>query len=344
MTLSIPQDSVKETQDIKARIANGEISNHGKLKIHNIILEWVRQDIHRYKKLVRLSRAVKKGLRDDFDWVCAIVGTEGVGKSSLLIILGALIDMGFILERNLSLLPSTGEIQRKFKKLKKYGVLGLDEAIKALHKQDWYNDMQKALVHMYATERFQNKATLMAIPRFYDLNENFRNHRVNCRINVAERGRALVYIKVDVEYFRDPWFMDEMEKIYRRVLRKKKVTELTFEDKVQIEKRNNPSFLDDIEFPDLPEQVKEVYINAKVESRKKEDKDNIEELPKDKFRRFTAIQLFKESQTMTQKVIAEKNGLTLSMVKSLIKEGKIWMRENKESVELNKGVKDVPFQ
>lgn len=299
------------------------------LSLYKIVMEWINKHPKEFKKLVKLAREIRKGLREDYDFVCAITGREGSGKSTLMIILMILIDRKTNLQKQLSLLPTTGEIKRMFKRIKQYGVLGIDEAIKILFKQDWYNVLQKIIVQMYATERFQNKATFLCIPRFKDLNENFRNHRVNCWIDVLDRGVAFVKVPIPVPYFADPWMMVEMEKKYRFILKTKRGSQITIEEMERIEKKN-PCFVDRIYFPDLPAQIKELYLKLKIEAREKEAKGDLEDVPKDKVRRAMALQIIRDKgANMKNKEIAEKYEISESMVKLLAREGRVHLKKQK---------------
>jgi hypothetical protein len=324
-------DSVRRTQELKTQIyANGNSDKKVTiLNVHKKIMELLLKDKPKFRKLIKLAYAVRKGLKEDYDWVSALTGREGRGKSTLLIILLAIIDIQFHMEKNLSLLPSTGEVIRKFRKIRRFGGLGIDEAIKALHKQDWYLDVQKEIIREYATERFKNKATILAIPRFKDLNENFRNHRINCWLHVHERGLAFCYVPIDIPFFPDPWFMSEMEKKYTTLLKRKRGVNITIEDVLKVE-RDNPCFVDVIEFPDLPDDIKEVYLTLKIDARTQEEKNGLLDsvVDKDKVRKAMSIQIVKLRESgKKRKEIAEEYDLTESMIKILSKEGRIHIRK-----------------
>lgn len=324
-------DSVKKTQELKEKIySNGKSEiKPTPIKVHKRIMEILLKDKSKFRKLIKLAYAVRKGLKEDYDWVCALSGREGIGKSTLLIIISAIIDIQFYMEKNLSLIPSTGEVIKKFRKIRRYGCLGIDEAIKALHKQDWYLDVQKEIIREYATERFRNKATILAIPRFKDLNENFRNHRINCWLHVQDRGIAFCYVPIDIPFFPDPWFMNELEKRYTILLKRKRGTNITIEDMLKVE-RDNPCFVDIIEFPDLPDDVKEAYLTLKIDARNQEENNGMFDVivDKDKVRKAMSIQVVKLREAgKKRKEIAEEYDLTESMVKVLSKEGRIHIRK-----------------
>lgn len=325
--------STKQTQELKRKIEGNNFNQELlKKKAYHLLIEFINKNPKEFKKLVKIARAIRNGLRDDYDFVVAITGREGIGKSTLMLILAILIDRTFNLKKQISLLPTTGEIKRIFKSTKSYGAIAIDEAIKILHKQDWYNNLQKTIVQMYATERYQNKVTFLCIPRFTDLNENFRNHRVNCWIDVVDRGYAFVKIPIPVSYFADPWLMDENARKYKGLLKVKGTTKLTLRDMERIEKRN-PCYVDVISFPDLPLDLKEIYIMLKINARRLEEEGLAEEVPKDKLRVSLAMLILdKQLEGKTYQIIKEETDLSLSMIKQLLKEGRT-IRKQKQKKE-----------
>lgn len=329
--------SAQETQQLKQKIQDREFELHA-LALYKIVIEYIHQHPQEFKNLIKIAREIRKGLREDYDLVAAFTGREGSGKSTLMIILAILTHPSFNLEKNISMLPSTGEIKRMFRAIRRYGVLVIDEAIKILHKQDWYNVLQKVIVQMYATERFHNKATFLAIPRFTDLNENFRNHRVNVWFNVVDRGIAFMYVPIPVPFFSDPWLMQENAKRYDWLLKTKKGSQITIQDMLSIERRN-PCFVDVVYFPDLPTEIKEAYLYLKTKSREKEEADESDELPKDKLRKALAMKIAREKEKgITNQVLCDEYALSKSSVQTLAREGRKWLRqESKQEGSLEEG-------
>ena len=319
--------SLTETQTIKNQIRKGSIEEKTLVvSFYKLLVDYLRENKEQSRKLFKIAREIRRGLRDDYDFLCAITGREGSGKTSLEIILAILIDPKFNLKKQLSLLPSTGEIKRMFKRIRRYGVLGIDEAIKILHKQDWYNILQRMIIQMYATERFQNKCTFLCIPRFTDLNEHFRNHRVNCWIDILDRGIAFVKVPVPVPYFADPWLMDAMAKKYNWLLKIKKGSQITTEDMQRVEKKN-PCYVDTIYFPDLPSQIKELYHNLRDVSRKHEEEMHLEDVPKDKVRKALALTILKEKESGKRNVdLAKAHDMSESLIKILAREARVHVK------------------
>ncbi len=237
--------------------------------------------------LKRFGEYIAERLRKDWDVVIAITGEEGSGKSSLMIQLGKLIDKKFNLRRNVSFIPRANELAKQFNDIPEYSFLGVDEAVRALHKFDWMTNVQQTLLKLYATERYQHKSTCVVLPRFRDLTENFRNHRVKIRIFIIKRGLAVVHLINPNEYVKDPWHMDENLQTTERTLQRKKTIGISPEDLLRAE-RKTKTYWFDFEFPDLDPKVKEEYQALRKESRDKIDYE-------DQFRHDKRLDKYKES-------------------------------------------------
>ena len=219
------------------------------------------------KGIVRLGNIIRKRLRKDFDFVCAITGEqEGIGKTTLAYHLAKAIDPKFNFKRNMAFLPDYQEIEVMFKDMPQYSCLVIDEAIKSLHKHKWAERFQQRIIEMYATERYQNKATIVVIPRFKDLTENFRNHKVHLWIHVLTRGLAVVYKKIYDKDLTDIWLLEQ--NIKRKELFLKTNSNVSLSKRLDLE-RSSKNYLMEIRFPDLSEEVKLEYQTLKVESRNK---------------------------------------------------------------------------
>jgi len=219
------------------------------------------------KQLVRFANLIKRRLRADWDIVIAISGEEGSGKSICGMIVSWLIDNRWDMEKNVSFLPDEKEIKTEFRRLKQHQCYVIDEAIKSLYKMNFMNSLQQSLVQMWATERYQNKATILILPRFKDLTENFRNHRVKIWINVLARGVACVYSRDEDPHLYDPWHFDESERYKRKKYGHKNVSTIPIDMRLATE-RKLKNFLFDFRFPDLPPEDKARYQELKLESRR----------------------------------------------------------------------------
>lgn len=213
-------------------------------------------DVEIDESFYNFIKELKKALRDDWDAVTAITGIlEGIGKSSLAIIKGYLLDSKFDLIKNISYLPRYSEIEAKFMALDQYQQLDVDEAVKVFHKHKWMDRFQQRLIEMYATERKQNKATDVLMPRIKDFTENFRNHKIHFNIHLVSRGYAVVFIKDDFNYAsNDPWHLKETDKLLEKLRMNRKIIQIPLEQRMEYY-RKVPNYFFDFIFPPLPTKV-----------------------------------------------------------------------------------------
>lgn len=293
--------------------------------------------------LLHFAKVVRARLRQDKDMVICLSGGEGSGKSTMAIVLGALIDGRFDLEKNVSYIPNEKEVKEEFYRLKRYQYYLIDEAIRALYKMNFMSNLQQMLIRIWATERFQNKCTTLIIPRFRDLTENFRNHRVMVWIHVISRGHAIAYLKDDDAHIQDPWHIEETSKYKQRRYKNKNPSLLSIEDRVRIEK-NTRNFMAYFQFPDLPREIKEKYDELKLESRRKYDE---EEASKEdtkismqakelrKLRDRMIYLLIKKTAKFNYENMPEITGLTKTTLMKIVKGQKkiIEEEEHKKSIE-----------
>jgi len=275
-------------------------SEEDRIRKIRITYDWKDLD----KNLRYLIYFIRRRLRKDWDIVIALSGEEGSGKSTLGGLMASLIDKKFNLIDNMALLPDEKQVVKEYCALNKYQCYVIDEAVRAFYKMNFMTTMTQTLVKMWATERYQNKATLLIIPRFTDLVENFRNHRVKLWIHVICRGRALVYIRNDDPHNNDPWSINLARKIKSRYNKRKNLSLLTIDDRVAIE-RKLPNFLFEFRFPDYPIEFKKAYQKLKEESRIELDK--IGETSKDKKESNTTTQLRSQRNEMIYVMYKDKN-------------------------------------
>lgn len=209
--------------------------------------------------------------KDDRDVVCAISGYEGDGKSTLAV--HHTIDINRlrgmtdeeILERfdDYMLYSPNKEITaEKVMKPDKYAPINSDEATKALYKLNWASEGQKYLNMLYQLCRKENKVNLFCIPRFTDLNEYFRNHRVLFWIFIVERGTAVLMQKDWNPFTTDPWHLKENEKILKESMRRKKIIDLSPNEKIALLQKTQ-NFVAVFHYDDLEKPFKKKYLEGK---------------------------------------------------------------------------------
>ncbi len=216
-------------------------------------------DIKKYKELKRFCFVLKERIKRNWDNVVAITGDEGVGKSTLAIWIGKLVDKYFNIERNEIVSTDPKELYEKITKLRKGSVLIVDEAIKILYKHEWASKTQKFLNTVYALARKENKTTLLCIPRFRDLNEFFRNHRVKFWIHVFARGKAIIFVRDWNPFAKDVWWMDYNQEIIEKWTKgKNPIVDIDLSRKIELFSKCK-NFISLIEFPNLDKKTEEEY-------------------------------------------------------------------------------------
>lgn len=252
----------QETQDLK--------------EISELDLDPYMKKLQFDRNMISVCNAIRDRIEIKFDMVICLDGEEGIGKSTLAICLGWLLSEKFDLEKNVSYLPTTKEMENKFWAIKNKSVLVVDEAIKALYKLRFMDRFQTRVNEMYATERWQQKITLLCIPRFTDLNEFFRNDRVKFWVHVVDRGLAVVFAKDTTNLWgNDRWHLREEYKNVLYQVRRKKYVEISNEEKLAIYKKSQ-HFAFAFTFPPLPDEVEEEYVKKKGFYRKVPDNKEID--------------------------------------------------------------------
>lgn len=171
-----------------------------------------------------VSKIFLRRVKKDKDAVIALTGDEGEGKSTLALhIIQETLRLHHKTEEEILetindyviYSPNKEEVKKRIIGLPKYMPVSADEAIKILYKLNWGTEIQKYLNMLYAICRKENKITILCMPRFIDFNEFFRNHRIKFWIHILERGRAVMFSKDWSPFSKDPWWLDENQKIIK---------------------------------------------------------------------------------------------------------------------------------
>jgi len=175
-------------------------------------------------ELKGLAKTLIDRVTADKDVVICVSGDEGSGKSTLAGALGIECDPLFNMERNVLYLPSAKDIKNTIYNLPPFSPVIIDEGIKSLYKLNWATKGQKFLNMVYAVCRKENKITIICIPRFTDIGEFFRNHRIKVWLHIVDEisnkkdvGRAAMMVRTWNPVTTDPWGLD----IYQRILQKR---------------------------------------------------------------------------------------------------------------------------
>lgn len=219
----------------------------------------------------KLSNKFLSRVKKDKDVALGISGYEGDGKSVLAcqIVIDVLRQLGhddeYILENfneYMIYAPNKDEMFKKITRPEKYAPINSDEATKALYKLNWASNSQKFLNMLFQLCRKENKINILCIPRFSDLNEYFRNHRIMFWVHILETGTACLMIRDWSPFSKDPWHLDENKKIIDIARKKRQVGDFTLEEKIALMKKTR-GFVGIVKWDDLTTKFKNVYRKGK---------------------------------------------------------------------------------
>lgn len=231
-----------------------------------------------------IAKILFERVTTDKDVVVCVTGEEGSGKSTLAGQLGLDCDPLFSMERNVLYLPSAKEIRNTVYNLPPYSPVIIDEGIKSLYKLNWATKGQKFLNMVYAVCRKENKISIICIPRFTDVGEFFRNHRIKLWLHIVEGisnkkdvGRAALMVRTWNPVSKDPWGLDVYQTRMQK-LQKKGVREnfYSFNDKIR-SLEYLPSYLGVVNFHWLPEHHWRKYVELKNASQVDEMEEMVED-------------------------------------------------------------------
>ena len=230
----------------------------------------------------KLAKYILKRLNKDWDCVIAVTGMEGVGKSTLAYLLGQAINGKiFDLKQHVLFYPKFDVVNDKYEHSPKHSAFVWDEAITLLYKLNWATKKSKSLNEAFAINRALNMATILCIPRFTDLNEFFRNHRVALWIHVVGRGKAVVTSKDWSRFSRDCWHFKDNDKYMAKKQRQKSMSAFSINEKLRLES-DTIGFEAYLNFDPLPEDEAEEYKKYKNELRVKLSTEKTQEKTDDR--------------------------------------------------------------
>jgi len=223
----------------------------------------------------------KKFLKNDDDCPIAITGRERVGKSTLALEMAYLLlkqqkvrlQWNKIIENNIGYRHE--EVIKKIKALPEQSPFIADESIRGMYKMDFMSVQGREMVKMFSQIGMKNDLFLFNIPRFWDLLENIRNHRVKFWVHIVARGYAVVFLPDENQFISDPWNRTENEKTIAfgtslRKTRKKRLVSLFDEPMDIIDLYSKCSnYMDWFKFKPMPEKLFAPYVELS-EKRKME--------------------------------------------------------------------------
>jgi len=230
------------------------------------------------KKAIRMiGRSMKKHVRNDFDVNALITGKEGIGKSTVGILLGEEADDNFDYARNIIYRPE--KIIQQIRGLNKYDAALVDEAIRILYARTFYNKAQIAVNKYLRICRKENKIIIWVIPHIMDLDSGVRNRRIEWWINVLDRnketgiGTAALFVNDRNPIWNDSWGLEDAKKLFRNFRGRRYIMDKNQRDQMI---RKMPSFVTFFEFEKLADDKFERYKQLAEEANK--DISDVEEI------------------------------------------------------------------
>jgi predicted XRE-type DNA-binding protein len=282
-----------------------------------------------------LSKQILERLHDGKDLVVAITGDERDGKSSMAIHISREIDPLFDLERNILYSPKSDEMENKVRNLPKYAPIIADEAIKAMYKLK-RDRMLTYINKLYMICGKENKLSILNIPRFTDLSEYFRRHRVRIWIWIIDPislskdvGHAAVFSRTWVQVAEDPWYFKDLQRTIDEYSRQRKIKEIDFNlnHRINVLSKSR-NFVGIIEFGKMPEDLWVKYNELKdahaYVDMKETDKDGISKWEN---RSMTLAQNLLDKGEYTQQQIADFMDISPPVLSKLLKKKKLQASE-----------------
>jgi len=215
-----------------------------------------------------LAEHIKGFLAKDWDYIIAVSGPAGVGKSTLMQLLAPYLDKKFSYEH--TNLYSQKKFTKALKQYPEKSFINVDEAINALFKRDFAKGGQKELLKALDIVRHRNLCLAFLIPYIWDLDSKVLNsNRLKIWIYIDKRGVGYIF-KPDRNPFNpDPWNRD----LNRKLLAKWNEG---------LHPNISPNYVDEIHFKAMPEEEYAKYKANKAEqtaiAATEEEKDTEEDV------------------------------------------------------------------
>lgn len=193
-----------------------------------------------HQTLIFLAKFLRDRIANEGDNHVTVEGGTGSGKSHFTIVLMFLVShlnkTLFDLDKQMLFIPSQKELEEKWKAVPHKQVLCLDEAMRALHKHDWYNKEQQALNLHVKTERRKLNTVLYNIQSFHELTKTFRDSNIHARILIIRKYGYTVRLPDESHDEPDKWHMSDNIKIMRSYTNKHGIF-LPPKERLALEKR-----------------------------------------------------------------------------------------------------------
>lgn len=239
-----------------------------------------------------ISKIAKKYQNKDYDFVVAISGFTGRGKS---VLANKIAKHGNgkhhdFLKHNIY---SKKDFYESLKNFPEKSFINVDEAINVLFRREFYRGDQIAIVKLLDRVRFKKHCIILSLPVFWDIDKKVLP-RINIWIYVDKRGTGYIFQRDENPFTTDPWHRKQNEKL----LSKWSGGEHPYKC---------PNYLDSIKFSDLDPDDKKIYLE--VQAKKKleaTDDDPFDEVMKRKIRKEAVNESLRLLSVLKQNKILRK--------------------------------------
>lgn len=201
----------------------------------------------------------------DMDFILALDGHRGLGKSCLGYRLGSEGDPDYSLTKNFAFKPGKNEIKEKHMALKKKQWLNVDEGQRSFFNLSFMDPQQIGLWKYLNESRKQNVTSSFCTPDMFKLGSSLCGI-VDMRIRLVARGLGVVFWPNENAVGFDKWRIKECQKIYRENTEGKRSFEINWEKEVEIYMKF-PTYMGLITWDDWPKDVKEQYLELDAKAK-----------------------------------------------------------------------------
>jgi len=206
---------------------------------------------------------IKKYLDTGRDFVQALSGFTGEGKSTIAIQIAKKGDRHFDMDKNI--IYTRKELIDKINNIKEYSYIIIDEAINVLFARDFAKGEQKELIKLLNVCRYRHLCLIFNIPNFWDLDCSIRDSRIRVWGYVASRGECYLFEPDKNPFTRDKWHRKDNEKLLYK-----------WNEGVRPSVRTK-NFLDCIEFEKLSDEEQKLYEELRDRKRREASENPLEE-------------------------------------------------------------------
>jgi len=154
--------------------------------------------------------SVKSHLKAKWDWVHVVDGMEGSGKSTFGLLIKAIYEGEWNLDR---IIYDARELVENMEKLPRKSCIMMDEIILTSYKRDASTAINKVLNKAFSIVRDRNLFFILILPSYFDLDKDLRKrarYRTYCYGKGTQRGWVIFYQIVRTQWTKKDPFQNEI--------------------------------------------------------------------------------------------------------------------------------------